>query len=363
MKDNSKNILVTGGAGFIGSTLIIKLLELDGYKVFNLDKISYASDTKAIDIFLKSNQKKSTFYELIKADLCDKPKLKSIINYVKPNFIFNLAAETHVDRSIDSPRIFLESNVVGTFNLLEETYEYWRNLNLQEKLNFKFIHISTDEVFGALGMRGSFNELTRYSPTSPYSASKASSDHFVNAWHHTYDLPINIANCSNNFGPWQYPEKFIPIVINKALSNQDIPIYGDGSNVRDWLYVEDHADALILIMEKGRNGSSYCIGGEEESTNLELVNKICNILDKLKPNNISYKSLISFVKDRPGHDFRYSIDSSKIREELGWEPKFNLENALIKTVEWYVNNRNWSQKIITDSGYDGGRLGLNSVPK
>ena len=361
MKDIEKKILVTGGAGFIGSNLIIRLLELSCYEVFNLDKISYASDKEAIEIFLTENIEKKNKYEFIQADLYDKNQIKSIIKSIKPNFIFNLAAETHVDRSIDSPRIFLESNVVGTFNLLEATHEYWKQLNIDEKLKFKFIHISTDEVFGSLGIKGSFNEFTKYSPTSPYSASKASSDHFVKAWHHTYNLPINVANCSNNFGPWQYPEKLIPLVINKALTNKKIPIYGDGSNIRDWLYVEDHVSALLTIMEKGSNGSSYCIGGDEELTNLQLINKICNILDELVPNNKSYTSLISFVEDRPGHDFRYSIDSSKLRKELGWEPKYSLENALINTIKWYVKNKEWSRKIIDKSGYDGRRLGLNSI--
>ena len=349
-----KKIIVTGGSGFIGSNLVNYLIKKK-YFVVNIDKLTYSSN----QYFSKIRNKKN--YKFFKLDINKKNELIKIIKKFKPAAVFNLAAETHVDRSIDSPKVFLESNVIGTFNLLEAAYEYWRKLSFFKKASFKFIHISTDEVFGSLGKEGTFNELTRYAPNSPYSASKASSDHFVKAWHHTYGLPVNVANCSNNFGPWQYPEKFIPVVINKALSNQNIPIYGDGSNVRDWLYVEDHVDALLLIMKKGTNGSSYCIGGDEEVTNLKLVKKICNILEQVKQNNTTYSELISFVEDRPGHDFRYSINSSKLRNELGWKPKYNLDNALIKTIKWYVNNQDWSNKILYESGYDGGRLGLNSL--
>ncbi len=358
--ENNSTLLVTGGSGFIGTSLIIKLLEMRKFNIINLDKLSYSSDNTGIDEYLSINNNHSLNYRFIKADLRNKDQVKSIIQKIKPDIVFHLAAETHVDRSIDNPRLFLESNVIGTFNLLEASFQYWEQLQNAKKELFRFIHISTDEVFGTLGSEGSFNELSNYSPNSPYSASKASSDHFVRAFHHTYGFPINIINCSNNFGKWQFPEKFIPLIINKAISGQKIPIYGDGLNVRDWLYVEDHVEALILVMEKGLKGSSYCIGGFGECTNLKLVEMICRILDEIEPKEFPHNTLISFVKDRPGHDFRYAIDSYKIRNELGWVPKYNFESALRKTVKWYLKNRAWTKFILSSSGYDGRRLGLSN---
>tara|TARA_B100000212_G_C27373067_1_gene533467 strand:+ start:198 stop:1286 length:1089 start_codon:yes stop_codon:yes gene_type:complete len=358
--ENNITVLVTGGSGFIGTSLIIKLLQMRKFNIINLDKLNYSSDNTGINEYLaSSSSENSSNYQFINLDLCNKEKINSIILKLKPDIVFHLAAETHVDRSIENPRLFLENNVIGTFNLLEASFQYWESLNFSKKQSFKYIHISTDEVFGTLGSEGSFNELSNYSPNSPYSASKASSDHFVRAFHHTYNFPINIVNCSNNFGQWQFPEKFIPLIINKAISGQKIPIYGDGLNVRDWLYVEDHVDALILIMKKGLIGSSYCIGGIGECTNLRLVEMICQILDEIEPKDFPHNKLISFVKDRPGHDFRYSIDPYKIRNELGWLPKYDFQSALRKTIKWYLKNKAWTKYILSSSGYDGSRLGLS----
>ena len=308
-----------------------------------MDKLGYASDLESIDnLNLKNNFGNYTF---INVNLVDKENLGDAIQKANPDVIMHLAAESHVDRSIDEPHHFLESNIVGTFNLLQLAKEYWSNLKPERKENFKFHHISTDEVYGSLGEKGSFNELTSYDPRSPYSASKASSDHLVRAWFHTYNFPILITNCSNNFGPWQFPEKLIPLVISKALDGKKIPIYGDGLNIRDWLYVEDHVEALLLVIQKGKIGESYCIGGYGERTNKYIVELICSILDKRKPANSSYSNLIEYVKDRPGHDRRYSIDSSKINKELGWKSNFKLEESIEKTVNWYLDNYSWVKKI------------------
>ena len=347
--------LITGGAGFIGGALVRKLISNDRNVVFNLDKLGYASDLESIDnLNLKNNFGNYTF---INVDLVDKENLRHAIKKANPDVIMHLAAESHVDRSIDEPHHFLESNIVGTFNLLQLAKDYWSNLETERKENFKFHHISTDEVYGSLGEKGSFNELTSYDPRSPYSASKASSDHLVRAWFHTYNFPVLITNCSNNFGPWQFPEKLIPLVISKALDGEKIPIYGDGLNIRDWLYVEDHVEALILVIQKGKIGESYCIGGYGERTNKYIVELICSILDKRKPANSSYSNLIEYVKDRPGHDKRYSIDSSKINEELGWKSNFKLEESIEKTVNWYLDNYSWVKKIQEKSQYGGERIG------
>ena len=347
--------LITGGAGFIGGALVRKLISNQKNVVFNLDKLGYASDLESIDnLNLKNNFGNYTF---INVDLVDKESLRDAIQKANPDVIMHLAAESHVDRSIDEPHHFLESNIVGTFNLLQLAKEYWSNLKPERKENFKFHHISTDEVYGSLGEKGSFNELTSYDPRSPYSASKASSDHLVRAWFHTYNFPILITNCSNNFGPWQFPEKLIPLVISKALDGKKIPIYGDGLNIRDWLYVEDHVEALLLVIQKGKIGESYCIGGYGERTNKYIVELICSILDKRKPANSSYSDLIEYVKDRPGHDRRYSIDSSKINKELGWKSNFKLEESIEKTVNWYLDNYRWVKKIQEKSQYGGERIG------
>ena len=347
--------LITGGAGFIGGALVRKLISNQKNVVFNLDKLGYASDLESIDnLNLKNNFGNYTF---INVDLVDKENLGDAIQKANPDVIMHLAAESHVDRSIDEPHHFLESNIVGTFNLLQLAKEYWSDLKPERKENFKFHHISTDEVYGSLGEKGSFNELTSYDPRSPYSASKASSDHLVRAWFHTYNFPVLITNCSNNFGPWQFPEKLIPLVISKALDGKKIPIYGDGLNIRDWLYVEDHVEALLLVIQKGKIGESYCIGGYGERTNKYIVELICSILDKRKPANSSYSNLIEYVKDRPGHDRRYSIDSSKINRELGWKSNFKLEESIEKTVNWYLDNYRWVKKIQEKSQYGGERIG------
>ena len=347
--------LITGGAGFIGGALVRKLISNHTNVVFNLDKLGYASDLESIDnLNLKNNFGNYTF---INIDLVDKENLRDAIEKANPDVIMHLAAESHVDRSIDEPHHFLESNIVGTFNLLQLAKEYWSNLEPRRKEYFKFHHISTDEVYGSLGEKGSFNELTSYDPRSPYSASKASSDHLVRAWFHTYNFPVLITNCSNNFGPWQFPEKLIPLVISKALDGKKIPIYGDGLNIRDWLYVEDHVEALLLVIQKGKIGESYCIGGYGERTNKYIVELICSILDKRKPANSSYSNLIEHVKDRPGHDRRYSIDSSKINKELGWKSNFKLEESIEKTVNWYLDNYSWVKKIQEKSQYGGERIG------
>jgi len=339
--NSRKKILVTGGLGFIGGALIRYLLRKTSNFISNLDKIGYASDQDQIEkIFLDSPKLKDR-YSFFKVDLADESMLSGCISEIDPDIIFHLAAESHVDRSIASPKIFVNSNVVGTFNLLEAARKHWERLPLERKDNFRFHHVSTDEVFGSLGEDGSFSELSPYSPRSPYAASKAASDHLVNAWHHTYGLPVLITNCSNNFGPWQFPEKLIPVVIMKALNEDSIPMYGDGANIRDWLFVEDHIEALILVASIGKIGSNYCIGGYGQRTNYQVLELICDQLDKMKPLNFSYKNLITSVKDRPGHDFRYAIDPTLISNELGWKPKFSFESALSTTIEWYLNNMSW----------------------
>ena len=347
--------LITGGAGFIGGALVRKLINNERNIVFNVDKLGYASDLQSIDNLNKKN--KFGNYTFLNIDLKDKDKIYEAIEKTKPDFIMHLAAETHVDRSIDEPYEFLKSNIIGTFNLLQASKEYWSKLTPSKKRTFRFHHISTDEVYGSLGQKGSFDEQTPYDPRSPYSASKASSDHFVRAWFHTYNFPILITNCSNNFGPWQFPEKLIPLVIAKALDGKIIPIYGDGLNVRDWLFVDDHVDGLLLVIKKGKVGESYCIGGNGERTNKYIVEFICSILDKRIPNNAPHSKLIEYVMDRPGHDKRYSIDSTKIQNELGWKSDLSLEKSLEETIDWYLSNKEWTNKILKKSNYSLDRLG------
>ena len=354
IENGNLRVLITGGAGFIGGCLIRRLLNSTNATIFNLDKISYASDLTGIN---KSNNINKHF--LLKVDLINLKDTKSAVLEANPDLIFHLAAESHVDRSIENSYPFIQSNIIGTYNILESAREYWENLNTSRKEKFRFLHVSTDEVFGSLGSKGRFKETTAYDPRSPYSASKAASDHLSNAWLHTYRLPIIRTNCSNNFGPFQFPEKLIPLVIQKALRNSKIPIYGNGENIRDWLYVEDHIDALILAITKGKLGSTYCIGGNNEKTNLEVVYKICELLDELHHKENSFKNLIEFVSDRPGHDKRYAIDSSLISNELGWEAKHNFDNALSKTIDWYIKNQYWCENIQKNAGYKGDRIGLN----
>ena len=353
MANNYKKLLITGGAGFIGGALIRRLLTNKKYKIFNIDKLSYASDLSGIHN-TEGAKDRHFFYKL---DLRNKDLLNNALEEIEPDLIINFAAESHVDRSIDNPSNFIESNILGTFNLLECARNYWDNLNKSKKKSFRFHHISTDEVYGSLGDVGKFNENTKYSPRSPYSASKASSDHLVNSWFHTYGLPTVITNCSNNFGPYQFPEKLIPLSILKAFKGEKIPLYGDGSNIRDWLFIEDHIDAILLVALKGEIGKSYCVGGYGEKTNKEVLNSICKLMDKYYPKSYSHLSLIKYVKDRPGHDQRYAIDSSLIKKELGWIPKTDFNQGILITIKWYLENIDWCNLVMKNSGYLGGRLG------
>ena len=341
-------ILVTGGAGFIGSA-VVRLAVRRGHEVVNLDALTYAANRENV-----ASVSNSPLYSFEQADIRDRAALDRVLDSHKPDAIMHLAAESHVDRSIDGPGAFIETNVTGTYNLLEAARAYWTRQGKPE--NFRFHHISTDEVFGSLGETGQFTEDTPYDPRSPYSASKAASDHLVRAWHETYGLPVVLTNCSNNYGPFHFPEKLVPVVILNALHGRPIPVYGDGGNVRDWLYVEDHADALLLVLEKGELGRSYNIGGENEAKNIDLVRTICTEMDRLRPENAPHERLITFVTDRPGHDRRYAIDPDRIRTELGWRPSVTVEEGLRRTVEWYLDNEDWWRPLLTRAGV-GERLG------
>lgn len=347
-----KKILVTGGAGFIGSAVCRYLVKEGRAQVLNVDKLTYAGNTDSL-----KEIEGNPLYRFVQADICDPAEITRLFAGFQPDAVMHLAAESHVDRSIDGPAAFIQTNIVGTCTMLECAREYRGGFSDERKQTFRFHHISTDEVYGSLGPDGLFTENTPYDPRSPYSASKASSDHLVMAWHHTYGLPTIITNCSNNYGPYHFPEKLIPLVILNALDQKPLPIYGKGDHVRDWLYVEDHARALVLVLEKGRPGETYNIGGGNERTNLEVVETICDILDELKPRgNGSYRELITFVQDRPGHDQRYAIDAAKIKSELGWEARESFESGLRKTVQWYLNSEWWWGPIRTKK-YAGGRLG------
>jgi dTDP-glucose 4,6-dehydratase len=350
-------ILVTGGAGFIGSALVRHLIGDSDHVVLNLDKLTYAGVLSSLDSV--SDDPRYTF---VQADICDADAVRAAIEGFKPDVIAHLAAESHVDRSIDGPGAFIETNIVGTFTMLQEALRYWRTLDDAGKAAFRFHHISTDEVFGSLGETGYFTETTSYDPRSPYSASKASSDHLVRAWHETYGLPTMVTNCSNNYGPNHFPEKLIPLIIIRALGGEELPVYGDGSNVRDWLFVEDHARALRAVFERGAAGETYNVGGNAEQRNLNVVETICATLDRLSPRTDGkrYAEQVTFVKDRPGHDQRYAIDASKIRDELDWTPSVTFETGIERTVQWYLDNRKWWQDIL-DERQATARLGLETA--
>lgn len=350
----SKRILVTGGAGFIGSAVVRHIIRDTPHQVLVADKLTYAGNLDSL-----SPVSNDLRYAFVQADITDAPRMRELLESYQPDFVMHLAAESHVDRSIDGPGEFIQTNVVGTFTLLQAALGYWRSLPAAAQAAFRFHHISTDEVFGSLGDEGMFVESTAYDPRSPYSASKAASDHLVRAWHHTYGLPVIVTNCSNNYGPYHFPEKLIPLMIINALEGLKLPVYGAGANVRDWLYVEDHARALLAAVTTGEPGETYCIGGRCERKNLDVVEAICTLMDELAPNARigPRKSLIHFVADRPGHDLRYAIDSGKIATELGWEPQETFESGLRKTVEWYLANRAWWERI-RSGVYRGERLGV-----
>jgi len=345
--------LITGGAGFIGSAVVRHLIRETPHQVLVIDKLTYAGNLDSLSTV--SNDPR---YAFLRADIADAPRMREVFETYAPNAVMHLAAESHVDRSIDGPGDFIQTNVVGTFTLLQAALKYWRALPDASQAAFRFHHISTDEVFGSLGAEGLFCETTAYDPRSPYSASKAASDHLVRAWHHTYGLPAIVTNCSNNYGPYHFPEKLIPLMIINALEGQKLPVYGQGANVRDWLYVEDHARALVAAALTGAVGATYCIGGRNEKTNLDVVQTICALMDELAPDAKigPRQSLIHFVADRPGHDLRYAIDAARISTELGWEPRETFESGLRKTVEWYLANRSWWERI--RGVYRGERLGV-----
>lgn len=353
----TQRILVTGGAGFIGSAVIRHLIENTCHEVANLDKLTYAGNLESLSSI--ANSPRYRFYQV---DICDAVALDKAFGEFQPTAVMHLAAESHVDRSIDGPADFIQTNIVGTYTLLEAARRYWNTLEGEAKAAFRFHHISTDEVYGDLeGTDDLFTETTPYSPSSPYSASKASSDHLVRAWHRTYGLPAIVTNCSNNYGPYHFPEKLIPHMILNALHGKPLPVYGDGSQIRDWLYVEDHARALVEVVTRGKVGETYNIGGHNEKRNLEVVETICDLLDEMHPWNDggqkrSYRELITFVKDRPGHDRRYAIDASKIARELGWKPQETFESGIRKTVRWYLDNRQWWERVL-DGSYRLARLG------
>lgn len=335
-----KKILITGGAGFIGSALIRHVIGHTSDSVVNVDKLTYAGNLQSL-VSVADDPR----YRFEQVDICDAAEVARVFEQHQPDAVMHLAAESHVDRSISGPAEFIQTNIVGTYTLLEAARNHWNKLEGAKKAGFRFHHISTDEVYGSLGAEGFFTEDMPYEPNSPYSASKASSDHLVRAWHHTYGLPVVTTNCSNNYGPYHFPEKLIPLVILNAVSGKPLPIYGKGDNIRDWLYVEDHARALYLVMNKGRLGETYNIGGWNEKTNLEVVKLICKILDELHPQGAPHEQLITFVKDRPGHDQRYAIDASKLERELGWRPQETFETGLRKTVEWYLANDTWVKGV------------------
>jgi dTDP-glucose 4,6-dehydratase len=347
-------LLVTGGAGFIGSAVVRHVIRTSNWTVANVDKLTYAGNLESL-----AEAGASARHRHFKTDICDRPGIDAILAEVRPDAILHLAAESHVDRSITGAAPFIETNVGGTYTLLEAALAYWRTLDTGAKSRFRFQHISTDEVFGSLGPTGRFTEATPYAPNSPYSASKAASDHLVRAWHHTYGLPTLATNCSNNYRPYHFPEKLIPLVIIRALRGERLPVYGQGLNVRDWLHVEDHAEALVSVLCKGKPGETYNVGGDSERRNIDVVRAICGLLDEMLPARSSrpHERLIEFVTDRPGHDARYAIDAAKIRRELGWQPRHSFDAGLRDTVRWFLDNRVWWERVMSGA-YRGERLGL-----
>jgi dTDP-glucose 4,6-dehydratase len=354
MEESKQAILVTGGAGFIGGNFVLDLVEAGGHKVVNLDALTYAGNIDTLSSVLEN-----PYHVFVRGSIGDRALVERLLANHRPAAIVNFAAETHVDRSIDGPMAFVQTNVVETLELLETALAYCSGLEGEERLGFRFLHVSTDEVYGTLGSTGSFTEETAYRPNSPYAASKAASDHLVRAYHHTYGLPTLTTNCSNNYGPYQFPEKLIPLMIYNALRGEPLPVYGDGQQVRDWLYVKDHCQAVLKVLEHGRVGEVYNVGGHNERTNLEVVRAVCSLLDELVPDSphVPHKSLIAFVEDRPGHDRRYAMDASKIERELGWTPDETFESGMEKTVRWYLENRAWCEGVLSGS-YRGERLGL-----
>ena len=349
-------IIVTGGAGFIGSAVIRQYIQNTNHEVINLDALTYAGNLESL-----TEVDQNPRYSFEHVNICDIDEVRRVFNEHQPDAIMHLAAESHVDRSIDGPADFIQTNIVGTFNLLDVAKKYWDDLSATKKEGFRFHHVSTDEVYGDLDETGYFTEETSYEPSSPYSASKASSDHIVRAWHRTYGFPVVITNCSNNYGGYQFPEKLIPLVTLNALEGKPLPIYGKGDQIRDWLHVDDHARALRLVLETGKNGETYNIGGHNEKTNLEVVKTICALLDKLVPNSqyVPHVSLITYVADRPGHDVRYAIDADKIAKDLGWLPEETFESGIEKTIHWYLENTKWCQNV-QDGSYQRERLGAAS---
>jgi dTDP-glucose 4,6-dehydratase len=350
----AKRYLVTGGAGFIGSAVVRRLIDKTPHQVLVVDKLTYAGNLDSLALVTGDPR-----FAFERADIADAGRMREIIERFQPDVMMHLAAESHVDRSIDGPGEFVQTNVVGTFVLLQESLRYWRGLDGERRDNLRFHHISTDEVFGSLGEEGFFHENSPYQPTSPYSSSKAASDHLVRAWYHTYGLPAIVTNCSNNYGPYHFPEKLIPLMILNALEGKQLPVYGQGENVRDWLYVDDHAEALILATEKGKVGESYNIGGRNERRNIEVVKAICALVDEFAPDPAigPREGLITYVADRPGHDQRYAIDATKIEQDLGWHPAETFETGLRKTVKWYLENRSWWERV-RSGAYRGERLGV-----
>jgi len=345
-------ILVTGGAGFIGSAVCRHLIHGTNAEAVNVDKLTYAGNPNSLKMIDDDPR-----YRFVKADICDEACISELFAETAPDAVMNLAAESHVDRSITGSRSFIETNILGTYTLLEAARRYWSGLSDEAKGGFRFLHVSTDEVYGSLGADGFFTESTPYDPSSPYSASKAASDHLAMAWHRTYGLPVIISNCSNNYGPYHFPEKLIPLIILNALEGKPLPVYGKGANIRDWLYVEDHARALHLILTKGRPGETYNVGGRNERTNLDVVQTICQILDEIRPDEKSHYRLVTFVPDRPGHDHRYAIDATKLENELGWKAEETFASGIRKTVHWYLENE-WWWGPLRNKVYRGERIGL-----